>query len=510
MSELLYHGADWSFDTIQRVYDAVEKIGLNELGLNVYPNRIEVITSEQMLDAYASAGMPIFYGHWSYGKRYVQQEEAYRRGWSSLAYEIVINSNPCISYIMEGNSATMQTLVIAHAAFGHNHFFKNNQLFREWTDAAGILDYLEYARGYILRCEERYGSEAVERLLDSAHALMDQGIQRSPRRRHDFKTEMERQRDRQRHAEETWNELWRTVPGAPQSPTPKPIDGGADGGGSLPLPEENILYFLEKAAPRLRPWQRECLRIVRLMAQYFYPQRQTKVMNEGCATWTHYKIMSRLHESGQIDDGAFLEFLTSHTNVVTQPTFDDRRYSGMNPYALGFAMMSDLERICVNPTDEDRQWFADIAGCNDPFNAIKQIWADYRDESFISQYLSPRLIREFRLFRLVDDPDEPTIRVDAIHDERGYRRVRRALARDYDLSHSDPNIEVAAVDFAGDRKLILHHNVLEGRQLVPQEAAKVVQHLANIWGYEVLMIEVGPEGRRLREYGATSDRSLEG
>ena len=110
----------------------------------------------------------------------------------------------------------------------------------------------------------------------------------------------------------------------------------------------------------------------------------------------------------------------------------------------------------------------------------------------------------------MDDPDEPTIRVDAIHDERGYRRVRRALARDYDLSHSDPNIEVAAVDYAGDRKLILHHNVLEGRQLVPQEAAKVVQHLANIWGYEVLMIEVGPEGRRLREYGATSDRSLEG
>ncbi len=93
-----------------------------------------------------------------------------------LAYEVVINSSPCISYLMEENSATMQALVIAHAAFGHNHFFKNNRLFREWTDAAGILDYLEFARGYIARCEERHGMRAVERILDAAHALQSQGV----------------------------------------------------------------------------------------------------------------------------------------------------------------------------------------------------------------------------------------------------------------------------------------------------------------------------------------------
>ena len=113
----------------------------------------------------------------------------------------------------------------------------------------------------------------------------------------------------------------------------------------LGLPQENLLYFLEKSAPRLQSWQRELLRIVRHVAQYFYPQGQTKVMNEGAATYVHYRILTRLHEQGRISDGNFLEFLRSHTNVVFQPEFDDPRFSGFNPYTLGFAMMQDIERI---------------------------------------------------------------------------------------------------------------------------------------------------------------------
>ncbi len=93
---------------------------------------------------------------------------------------------------------------------------------------------------------------------------------------------------------------------------------------------------------------------MRQIAQYFYPQRQTKVMNEGCATFVHYRIMNRLHEKGLLTDGAMVEFLHSHTNVVFQPEFDDPRYSGINPYALGFAMMQDIARICTSPTAEDR------------------------------------------------------------------------------------------------------------------------------------------------------------
>src|SRR5205807_7056668 len=172
----IFTGPNWDFTALRQVYDAVERIALDELDLDVYPVQIEVITSEQMLDAYASVGLPLMYRHWSFGKRFAFHETLYRKGLQGLAYEIVINSNPCICYILEENSMTMQALVIAHAAFGHNHFFKNNYLFQQWTNAEGILDYLAFAKRYIAACEDRYGRDDVEAILDSAHALMEQGI----------------------------------------------------------------------------------------------------------------------------------------------------------------------------------------------------------------------------------------------------------------------------------------------------------------------------------------------
>ena len=147
-------------------------------GLDTYPNQLEIITAEQMMDAYASVGMPVNYRHWSYGKEFISTEKNYRRGHMGLAYEIVINSNPCISYLMEENTMAMQALVIAHAAYGHNSFFKGNYLFRMWTDASSIIDYLVYAKNYVADCEERHGLDAVEELLDSCHALMNHGVDR--------------------------------------------------------------------------------------------------------------------------------------------------------------------------------------------------------------------------------------------------------------------------------------------------------------------------------------------
>ncbi len=132
-----------------------------------------------------------------------------------------------------------------------------------------------------------------------------------------------------------------------------------------------------------------------------------------------------------------LEVLHSHSSVVFQPGFDDPRFSGLNPYALGFAMMSDIKRKCEDPKEEDREYFPDIAGCDDPFGVLRDAWANYRDESFILQYLSPQVIRDFRLFQIADDSGKPSLKVDAIHDEIGYRKIRSALSRQYDLSRRD-------------------------------------------------------------------------
>jgi stage V sporulation protein R len=503
----LFEGPDWSFGTLQRIHDACEEIARSELGLNIYPNQIEIITSEQMLDAYASGGLPLLYKHWSFGKHFAHEEASYRRGLKGLAYEIVINSSPCISYLMEENTSTMQTLVIAHAAFGHNHFFKNNYLFKQWTDAEGILDYLEFAKGYVTECEDRHGRTAVEQTLDAAHALMSHGIDRYPGKKSlDLRAEERRAEERRSYEERAFNDLWRTVPSGPLKSAA--TLNGEKRRALLRLPQENLLYFLEKTAPRLQPWQRELLRIVRNLAQYFYPQRQTKVMNEGTATFVHYRIMSRLHEQGRISDGSFLEFLQSHTNVVFQPDFDHPHFLGFNPYALGFAMMQDIERIVTSPDDEDREWFPDIAGKGDAMGALRDVWANYRDESFLSQFLSPRLIRQMRMFHLHDDPAESAgIKVDAIHNERGYRRIRRELSRQYDVGFLDANIEVVDVDLAGDRRLMLQHVVVRGARLQETDARPVLQHLADLWGYDVSLTEVDAGNSVLKEY-LVSPRSI--
>jgi spore cortex formation protein SpoVR/YcgB (stage V sporulation) len=241
---------------------------------------------------------------------------------------------------------------------------------------------------------------------------------------------------------------------------------------------------------------------VRHIAQYFYPQSQTKVMNEGTATYVHYRIMTRLHKQGRISDGNYLEFLQSHTNVVFQPDFDDPRFSGFNPYALGFTVMQDIERIVTKPDDEDREWFPDIAGTGDVMGVLRDTWANYRDESFIGQFLSPRVMRHFRMFHLHDDPAERAgIRVDAIHDERGYRRVRRELSKQHDVGFIDANIEVVDVDLAGDRRLMLRHAVVKGSQLNEVDAKRVLQHLADLWTYDVSLVEVNAADEKvLKEY----------
>ncbi|MEO6016341.1 MAG: SpoVR family protein, partial [Polaromonas sp.] len=295
--------SDWSVELIETYHGEIERMA-RRFGLDTYPVQLEVITAGQMIDAYASVGMPVSYRHWSFGKQYITTEKSYRRGHMGLAYEIVINSNPCIAYLMEENTLPMQALVMAHACYGHNSFFKGNYLFRMWTDATSIIDYLVYARGYIAECEELHGLDAVEDLLDSCHVLMSHGVDRYQRsQKLSLAEEEARRKDREAYLQQQINDLWRTLPKANDKPVEKvnrrfPAE-----------PQENILYFIEKNAPLLEPWQREVVRIVRKIAQYFYPQRQTQIMNEGWATFWHYTLLNAMYDEGLLTDGFMIECL---------------------------------------------------------------------------------------------------------------------------------------------------------------------------------------------------------
>ena len=183
---------------------------------------------------------------------------------------------------------------------------------------------------------------------------------------------------------------------------------------------------------------------------------------------------------------------SSHTNVVFQPPYNSPWYSGINPYALGFAMFQDIKRICQSPTEEDKYWFPDIAG-SDWLETLHFAMRDFKDESFISQFLSPKIMRDFRFFTVLDDDHNNYLEISAIHNEEGYREIRNKLSAQYNLSNLEPNIQVWNVDLRGDRSLTLRY-VPHNRVPLDKGRREVLKHVHRLWGFDVLLEQQNADG----------------
>lgn len=490
--KLLPQNSEWTLESLQLYEKAIHAIA-QEFHLDTYVNQIEIISAEQMLDLYASSGLPLNYTHWSFGKRFVNTEKLYRKGYTNLAYEMVINSDPCISYLLEENTMVLQAMVMAHACYGHNSFFKNNYLFKTWTNADSIIDYMVFAKNYIHECEEKYGFTAVEELLDACHALRNYGIDRYKRpQKISLQEEKTRQSERATYLQSQVNDLWRTIP--PHFQKNPPLDKKD----RFPQePEENLLYFLEKNAPLLEPWQREIIRISRKIAQYFYPQKLTKVMNEGWATFWHYRIINELYNQKRVSDSFMMEFLKNHTNLIYQLPYDHPGFYGINPYTLGYHIFSDIERMCSNPTPEDKVFFPDLTH-TPPLEALDFSMRNFKDESFILQYLSPKLMRDLKLFSVLDDSNEPNLKITAIHDEVGYTALREGLSQQYNLDSIEPRIQIYEAHIKSDRAIILRHTQINHRPLDETSAQEVLKYFHALWGFDVILESVSPQGTILK------------
>ncbi len=279
---------------------------------------------------------------------------------------------------------------------------------------------------------------------------MNHGVDRYKRPQNiSLEEELKRQKDREAYLQSQVNTLWRTVPSDQKDTQTRKPKYPAE-------PQENILYFIEKNAPLLKPWQRELVRIVRKISQYFYPQKQTQVMNEGWACFWHYTILNHLYDEGLVTDKFILEFLHSHTNVVAQAEYNSPYYSGINPYALGFNMFMDIKRICQEPTEEDKAWFPILLAVTGLKPYILPMH-NFKDESFISQFLS-KLMRDFKLFHIHDDEKENYIEIAAIHNEAGYKKFEEVpYPKQYNLSNLEANIQVIEANISGDRSLTLEY-----------------------------------------------------
>lgn len=508
----LFTGSDWSVDDLHRMWDVINEIGTEELKLQYANPQFELVTYEQMIDAYTSVGMPTLYNHWSFGKDAVAIREAYSKGQQGLAYEMIINTDPAITYIMENNSAAMQALVMGHAVVGHGSFFKHNYLFKEWTRPKTIMQYMQYAKDYIKECELRHGEQRVSIILDAAHSLQNFGVDKYRKAVKTREKTEGRISEWKKYLDELDESAYRQTSVVRSASKKEKLHvkrtiQNLEKSGRMEFPEENILYFLEKHSPTLADWQREIIRIVRKIAQYFYPQRQTKTMNEGWASFCHHHIMTRLWELDYIDEGAYLEFLSSHCGVCAQPGHDHPYYSGINPYALGYSMFTDLKRICTNPTDEDREYFPTLVD-TEWLPTLTDIMENYRDESFVLQFLSPAVARKFKFLVASNDEESMYTTISDVHDADGLSSIRRALSNQYSNHYYIPHIEIYRADLQGSRTLYMRHRTNTNNKLSKTDIEMCMAYIELLWGYNIDLISTTYDGKELDDVSGTRVKLL--
>lgn len=445
--------SDYSLKELEYWNESIEKI-VRELGLNCYEQEFEIVNYEDMIGYESYLGMPSHYPHWSYGKTYERIKTLHRYNLSGLPYEMVINSNPCIAYLMKDNTLLLQILTIAHV-YGHNDFFKNNRLFSTGTRADYTVEmfknHANRIREYV--ADPGIGYNKVERILNAAHAL---------------KLQTRRVPGLKRQSEESKKRSLMEKIQRPNSEHPllEPKIKESDYQIDLKIipyePEEDILFFISKYS-RLNEWEKDIVNIVREEAEYFLPQIETKIMNEGWASFWHYNILNKL----ELPQGLQFEFLKSHNQVIRP--HEDR----INPYYLGFKIFEDLKnRYKDNPMKI--------------FEA-RQI---ERDESFIRRYLTHELCSEMNLFEYVKKGNDYII--SEVSDEEGWKAVRNSLAINSGMG-SVPSIKV--IEWVQkDNTLILEHEY-DGRELELNYANETIKHLVDLWDGKVMLTTIS-EGRR--------------
>ena len=422
--------SDWTLKDLEIWDEKICKIAKDH-GLDWYPITYETCDYYEMIGNMAYHGMPTHYDHWSYGKSFEMQHQQYQLGMTGLPYELIINSDPCISYLMKENPLYLQILIMAHCV-GHSDFFKMNRTFK-WTRADTVVPRMRNAKKRIRSYIEdpSIGIEKVEELIDACHALSYQ-VPRWSCDKKDIKKSRER-----------WLQGLKR-------------DTGLNLEKAFKIPheaEEDILGFIIEYNKKLEDWQIDIMEIIRDEAYYFMPQIRTKVMNEGWASFWHYNILQEL----KLPSKFHIPFLKSHNQVVRP------HIGNLNPYHLGFHIFNKIK---------------ERYGMEECFIAREV----HNDESFLRQYLTREDCEELNLFTFSRKEDKMT--VDDISDEEGWEDVKREVINNVSANNI-PKIYVEAID-DGD-VLVLHHEH-DGRDLQINYAERVLQHVRFLWNNDVKLI----------------------
>lgn len=440
---------DYNLNDLKEWNEKIEKKAI-ELGLDFYPQEYEIIGFNEMIGYEAYVGMPSRYPHWSFGKAYEKTKTLYSLNLTGLPYEMVINSDPCLAYLMRENTLLLQILTMAHV-YGHNDFFKNNRLFKEGTNAETTLEMFkldgEKIRNYIN--SPSIGYEKVEKILDSAHAIR-YNIGRVVGRKEETDEEIKRSmmRDYEK-AIENKDFLDPEVVIEPPNFDKVPLK-----------PYDDVVGFIIEHG-NLKEWQRDIVKIVKRETEYFMPQIETKTMNEGWASYWHYNILKELH----LPEGLHFEFLKRHNDVVAPMV------GGLNPYYIGFKIFEDLDKRYGR-------------------EKIFEVRELERDSSFIRRYLTKELCEELNLFQYAKRSFDYVI--EEVSDDDGWKVIRDQLSFTSGIG-SIPYIRVIDHNLK-DNTLTLEH-VFDGRELELVYAKETLKHLQALWGYKVRVISKTRDGK---------------
>ncbi|WP_300381906.1 SpoVR family protein [Clostridium sp.] len=393
----------YSLKDLEYFNDLIEEKA-KDFGLDFYEQEFEIIDFNEMLGYEAYIGMPSKYPHWSFGKAYDKNKTLYSANFVGLPYEMVINTNPCLAYLMRENSLSLQILIIAHV-YGHNDFFKNNRLFKEGTKSKDALENFKLNGDIIRRYinDPLIGYEKVERILDAAHGIRFQ--------------------------------------------IPRVIDiNKIYKSNEIEEKSEDLVGFIIKYS-KLEEWEKNILRIVKRETEYFIPQIETKIMNEGWASYWHYNILKTLN----FEPNIHIEFLKKHNDVVAP------LIGGLNPYYIGFKIFQDIEKRYGK-------------------EKLFEVRALERDSSFLRKYLTEDLCVELKLYQYVKKSFDYV--VEEVSDKEGYKNIRNTLATTCGL-YSMPIIRVLKVEKNGS--LILEH-LFDGRELDLDYAKETLKYINILWG----------------------------
>lgn len=461
--------------SLEQIWDVARKFGLDP-----FPTRFEIVPATVMYEI-GSYALPGRYSHWTFGKAYHRMKTMYDFGLSKI-YEVVVNTNPSYGFLLETNSPIQNKLVMAHV-LGHVDFFKNNAYFSRTNRRM-----VESASTHAARMSEyefKYGRKTVEKFLDAVLSIEEHidpnfFIRREPE---GGAEEAARRAESLQRKEGRYDDLWNL-----ERRNEEPRAAVREEKKSSPAqPEKDLLHYIMRHSPALEDWQRDVAAMIHEEMEYFVPQMQTKIMNEGFASYWHSRIMREL----DLPDEEMLEFAELHAGVVSP------HKGQLNPYYLGYKIFEDIERRWDDPTAEEREKFGRKGG--EGRAKIFEVRELDNDVSFLRNYLTEELCEELDLFvfELVDE-EEWTVT------EKRWERVRDQLVANM-TNLGFPYIVVADGDYNGNRELYLRHQY-EGAELDSHYARKVLEHVYALWGRPVhLETIVDDEPVRLHYNGEEHD-----